>query len=84
MNRADQLAALAEARPWDVLIIGGGATGCFTARDAAMRRQLVDALSEEGDLAPRRLHAGQRAQPISFARALICNWRGRMSNCCKR
>jgi glycerol-3-phosphate dehydrogenase len=35
---------------FDVLIIGGGATGCFTARDAA-QRGLVVALIEMGDFA---------------------------------
>jgi glycerol-3-phosphate dehydrogenase len=35
---------------FDLLIIGGGATGCFTARDAAMRGLKV-ALIERGDFA---------------------------------
>jgi len=37
LHRADGLAALREARPWDVLIIGGGATGLGSAVDAAAR-----------------------------------------------
>ncbi len=36
-RREDGLAALREARPWDVLVIGGGATGLGTAVDAAAR-----------------------------------------------
>src|SRR6201999_3227234 len=35
---------------FDLLIVGGGATGCFTARDAAMRGLKV-ALVEAGDFA---------------------------------
>jgi glycerol-3-phosphate dehydrogenase len=38
MNRADMLAAVAERRePWDVAIVGGGATGLGIAVDAASR-----------------------------------------------
>lgn len=37
MKRAELLAALADPRPWDVLIIGGGATGLGVAVDAAAR-----------------------------------------------
>ena len=37
MNRAEQLTALAGRAPWDVLIIGGGATGLGAAVDAAAR-----------------------------------------------
>ena len=36
-SRADQLAALRSNAPWDVLIIGGGATGLGAAVDAAAR-----------------------------------------------
>ena len=37
MNRDEALRALEEQDPWDVLIIGGGATGLGTAVDAASR-----------------------------------------------
>jgi glycerol-3-phosphate dehydrogenase len=37
LRREDGLAALREARPWDVLVIGGGATGLGSAVDAAAR-----------------------------------------------
>jgi len=36
-SRADSLATLRDKRPWDVLIIGGGATGLGAAVDAASR-----------------------------------------------
>jgi len=36
-RREDGLATLREARPWDVLVIGGGATGLGSAVDAAAR-----------------------------------------------
>jgi glycerol-3-phosphate dehydrogenase len=37
MNRRDLLARLAEGEPWDLLVIGGGATGLGTAVEAAAR-----------------------------------------------
>ena len=37
MNRDDSLAALRDPRPWDILIIGGGASGLGAAVDAAAR-----------------------------------------------
>jgi glycerol-3-phosphate dehydrogenase len=49
MNRAEQLARLCERRePWDLLVIGGGATGVGVALDAASRGYHV-ALVERGD-----------------------------------
>ena len=36
-SRAENLATLREARPWDLLIIGGGASGLGAAVDAAAR-----------------------------------------------
>ena len=60
---------------FDVLIIGGGATGCFTARDAAMRGLSV-ALVEARDKGKARVKArgspGQTAmagREIGMARA---------------
>ncbi len=37
ISRANRLAALREPRPWDVLIVGGGASGLGAAVDAAAR-----------------------------------------------
>ena len=38
MNRSEMLAALAsERRPWDIVVIGGGASGLGVAVDAASR-----------------------------------------------
>src|SRR6185436_2788498 len=37
MNRVHMLQQLSESKTWDVLIIGGGATGLGTAVDAASR-----------------------------------------------
>jgi glycerol-3-phosphate dehydrogenase len=37
MNRAELLERLEETRPWDILVIGGGATGLGAAVDAAAR-----------------------------------------------
>jgi len=37
MNREDMLAALEDKRPWDFLVIGGGATGLGTALEAVSR-----------------------------------------------
>src|SRR5688572_7973256 len=37
MNRSDMLAALDERAPWDLVVIGGGATGLGVAVDAAVR-----------------------------------------------
>ncbi|MFA6546295.1 MAG: FAD-dependent oxidoreductase [Limisphaerales bacterium] len=51
MNRAPAIAALMEPqRPWDVLVIGGGATGLGVAVDAAARG-LKTALVEQSDFA---------------------------------
>ena len=51
MNRAEMLQRLrAEREPWDVLVIGGGATGLGTALDAAARGYRT-ALVEQGDFA---------------------------------
>src|ERR1043165_7055808 len=63
--RHDMLAALA-GRTFDVLVIGGGITGCAIARDAALRGLAV-ALVEKGDFASgtssrssRLIHGGVR------------------------
>ena len=37
VSREDSLATLRDARPWDILIIGGGASGLGAAVDAAAR-----------------------------------------------
>ncbi len=37
MKRADKMKALADPQPWDVLVIGGGASGLGTALEAASR-----------------------------------------------
>ena len=37
MNRADTLQAISDPQPWDVLVIGGGASGLGTAVEAASR-----------------------------------------------
>ena len=37
MTRANQLDALRASREWDIVVIGGGATGCGVALDAAAR-----------------------------------------------
>ncbi len=50
IERAQLLASLREARPWDVLVIGGGATGLGIAVDAAARG-LRTALIEAHDFA---------------------------------
>jgi glycerol-3-phosphate dehydrogenase len=51
MNRAEQLARLKTRRePWDVIIVGGGATGLGAAVDAASRGHAV-ALVEQHDFA---------------------------------
>lgn len=51
MNREQQLARLrAERDPWDIVVIGGGATGLGIAVDAAARSHRV-ALLERGDFA---------------------------------
>src|SRR5438034_6156736 len=51
MNRDQMLKALtASAEPWDLLVIGGGATGLGTAVDAAARGYRT-ALLEQGDFA---------------------------------
>lgn len=51
MNRAEQLARLsAEPDAWDILVIGGGATGLGTALDAASRGYRT-LLLEQGDFA---------------------------------
>ena len=64
-DRPARIAALA-ARPFDVLVIGGGITGCGVARDAA-RRGLSVALVEKNDFASgtssrssRLVHGGVR------------------------
>ena len=50
MNRPDQVARFrGHARPWDVIVIGGGATGVGIAVDAASRG--YDVLLVEQDLA---------------------------------
>src|ERR687884_491404 len=63
--RAARLAALATEQ-FDVLVIGGGVTGCGVARDAALRGLSV-ALVEKGDFASgtssrssRLVHGGVR------------------------
>src|SRR5947199_4220233 len=63
--RSERFAAL-EAREFDVLVIGGGITGCATAREAALRGLKV-ALVEKGDFASgtssrssRLIHGGVR------------------------
>lgn len=51
MNRPDMLAALrARSEPWDILVVGGGATGLGAALDAAGRGYAV-ALLERSDFA---------------------------------
>lgn len=50
MNRQDRLASLTQGEGFDVLIIGGGATGCGIALDAASRGLRV-ALVDKVDLA---------------------------------
>jgi glycerol-3-phosphate dehydrogenase len=64
-TRAEQLAAL-ETRTFDVLVIGGGITGCGIAREAALRGLTV-ALAEQDDFASgtssrssRLVHGGVR------------------------
>ena len=37
MNRTDTLAAATTPEPWDILVIGGGASGLGTALEAATR-----------------------------------------------
>src|SRR5437588_754686 len=49
MNRADMLRrATGRGKPWDIVVIGGGATGAGVAVDAAARRYAV-LLVERGD-----------------------------------
>lgn len=50
MNRAELLDRLDDPRPWDILVIGGGATGLGTAVDAASRGYRT-LLLEKGDFA---------------------------------
>jgi len=50
MKRDDMLARLAERRTWDLLVIGGGATGLGVAVDAASRGYAV-LLAERADFA---------------------------------
>ena len=50
MNRENRIALLAQQSPFDLLVIGGGATGCGIAVDAAGRGLKV-ALIEKNDLA---------------------------------
>jgi glycerol-3-phosphate dehydrogenase len=64
-TRSERFAALA-AREFDVLVVGGGVTGCAIARDAALRGLTV-ALVEKGDFASgtssrssRLIHGGVR------------------------
>lgn len=48
MNRSEMLARAAERRTWDVVVVGGGATGAGVALDAAARGYAV-LLIERGD-----------------------------------
>ncbi len=50
MNRQENLRRLEQKAPYDLIIIGGGATGCGTALDAASRGLKV-ALVEQNDFA---------------------------------
>ena len=50
MNREQNMARLAGASDWDIVIVGGGATGLGTALDAAARGYRV-ALCEQSDFA---------------------------------
>jgi glycerol-3-phosphate dehydrogenase len=50
MKREVMIAALADGRTWDILVIGGGATGLAIAMDAAARGYAV-ALAEGEDFA---------------------------------
>ncbi len=50
MNREENLKALGTSQVWDVVVIGGGATGLGTALDAAARGYRT-ALLEQGDFA---------------------------------
>ncbi|WP_298039538.1 FAD-dependent oxidoreductase [uncultured Desulfuromonas sp.] len=50
MTRQETLAALKQDEPFDLLVVGGGATGCGIAVDAALRGLKV-ALVEKNDLA---------------------------------
>lgn len=65
-SRAEQLARLREARPWDVLIIGGGASGLGAAVDAAARgyRTLLvearDFASGTSSCSTKLIHGGVR------------------------
>ncbi|MBS1159602.1 MAG: Fumarate reductase/succinate dehydrogenase flavoprotein, N-terminal:FAD dependent oxidoreductase [Proteobacteria bacterium] len=65
-GRAEQLAALRQARPWDVLIIGGGASGLGAAVDAAARgyRTLLvearDFASGTSSCSTKLIHGGVR------------------------
>src|SRR5947209_3569272 len=50
MNRAEMIQRLREPATWDILVIGGGASGLATAVDAASRGYRT-ALVEQGDFA---------------------------------
>jgi glycerol-3-phosphate dehydrogenase len=50
LNRDQNIARLADANDWDMVIVGGGATGLGTALDAALRGYRV-ALCEQSDFA---------------------------------
>ena len=50
LSRSEQLRRLQDGRPFDLLVIGGGATGCGIALDAATRGLKV-ALVEQNDFA---------------------------------
>src|SRR5487761_2207665 len=47
MNREQALRQIGEGKPWDVLVIGGGATGLGTALDAATRGYRTLLLEQE-------------------------------------
>ncbi len=57
-SRAERLATLSETK-WDVLIVGGGITGCGLALDLATRGLSV-ALVERGDWACKTSSASSR------------------------
>ena len=65
-SRADRFASLREARSWDVLIIGGGASGLGAAVDAAARgyRTLLvearDFASGTSSCSTKLIHGGVR------------------------
>lgn len=80
MNRAESLSRLATEGKWDVLVIGGGATGLGTALDAAARGYRT-ALVEQGDFAKgtssrstKLVHGGVRylrSGEIAFVRGAL-------------